>query len=585
MTDELSDSDVSELKAFLQVPTADFREIENGTDFLLALPQWRGFNAFRFYEALLEKRPELIAMACEIQWLCKTEPGEDESTVRVRPNYYNSLIEELKSEVETSQWLMIHMSLNAGVSVKNVGFLLALNCLLEKGHIQNDLVKLANIFDDIKECNLAKIVRDYGKIFSNMKNAEFLFEFQIELAKHDTNINEWEIILKKEISDESSCVKQVIHAECEELLEDIYVDPIIIKRTPESLADVIEYNEISILNKITINNNKSAFNAVDFNEEIITEKSKICCLMGNAGSGKTFVSKRTALMFSKNKLPNIQFCIYISWGDEKWQERKPPARKDERLLIDWLTIALPDKPTKFHFIEYLDRFDGEGLLLILDEMDECLSTKFPFKRTVLLKLLTRVFLKRSTIIFTTRLGKIDILPKDTFKIDNLYLVLGFSPENREKYFKKQFSDRSDSEMLIKLLSKHEGIFQLSMIPINASLFAYYLKGTFIDIKKADEPNIKILTNLFYELTNYLVKWHLQMVSLEEQIKCRNNERFEPYILHCLYAASITAFQGIVGGDFESMEGVLLTIRARLSMNEWSQFSTLPFSKCVQYNLL
>ena len=87
--------------------------------------------------------------------------------------------------------------------------------------------------------------------------------------------------------------------------------------------------------------------------------------------------------------------------------------------------------------KHLTKSDGEGLLLIIDGLDE-FTKKVPFEKTLLYLLLTRQGLHRSNIILTTGPGAwTDISSKHELKIDRYYQVLGFSPENRDLYFEKQ----------------------------------------------------------------------------------------------------------------------------------------------------
>ena len=114
---------------------------------------------------------------------------------------------------------------------------------------------------------------------------------------------------------------------------------------------------------------------------------------------------------------------------------------DSEFIQNWLCLGLPIGPNwSKDLSKHLTLIDGGGLLLIIDGLDE-LSKKFPFSKTFLFLLLTRQSLTRSTIILTSRPGAwTDISSAHELKIDRYYQVLGFSPNNRDLYFKIQMTN-------------------------------------------------------------------------------------------------------------------------------------------------
>ena len=70
--------------------------------------------------------------------------------------------------------------------------------------------------------------------------------------------------------------------------------------------------------------------------------------------------------------------------------------------------------------KHLTESDGEGVLLIIDGIDE-FTSKIPFGKTFLCLLLTRQSLTKSTIILTSRSGSwTDISSAHELKIDRYY---------------------------------------------------------------------------------------------------------------------------------------------------------------------
>ena len=120
--------------------------------------------------------------------------------------------------------------------------------------------------------------------------------------------------------------------------------------------------------------------------------------------------------------------------------------------------------------------DGEGLLLIIDSLDE-FTKEVPFEQTLLFLLLTRRTLSQSTILITSRPGAYTIISSSYFLlIDRFFQAFGFSSKNRDRYFRMQLKPEK-LEQLNSLIHLHEEMNLLSLIPVYASLFAPLIRGT------------------------------------------------------------------------------------------------------------
>ena len=109
-------------------------------------------------------------------------------------------------------------------------------------------------------------------------------------------------------------------------------------------------------------------------------------------------------------------------------------------IQEWLCLGLPvGSVCSKDLSKHLNESDGEGLLLIIDGLDE-FTQKVPFEKTLLFLLLNRETLHRATIILTTRPGAwTDKSSKHNMRIDRFYQVMGFclkigicTLENRSK---------------------------------------------------------------------------------------------------------------------------------------------------------
>ena len=201
--------------------------------------------------------------------------------------------------------------------------------------------------------------------------------------------------------------------------------------------------------------------------------------------------------------------------------------------------------------KHLTKSDGEGLLLIIDGLDE-FTKKVPFEKTLLYLLLTRQSLHRSNIIITTRPGAwTDISSKHELKVDRHYQVLGFSPENRDLYFEKQIVSEYRLNECKRLLERYDEMRQLALIPVNASLFAALLKD--------ESVSIHTLTQLYDELTCYLIRRQLCRMGLEELAGVKNIQLFHSCVKDCLHSIGLIALGGVYRRELTSTDKVSLTI--------------------------
>ena len=111
-----------------------------------------------------------------------------------------------------------------------------------------------------------------------------------------------------------------------------------------------------------------------------------------------------------------------------------------RFVRDVLAKTLPfnEKWSK-SLPKYLVKTEGEGLLLILDGVDE-FTKDVPFKSTLLYSLLNRQVLTRSTVLLTSRPGAWSNIREEygqELKVASNYQVLVFSPTDRNTYFNKR----------------------------------------------------------------------------------------------------------------------------------------------------
>ena len=143
---------------------------------------------------------------------------------------------------------------------------------------------------------------------------------------------------------------------------------------------------------------------------------------------------------------------------------------------------------------------GEGVLLIIDGVDEFIKD-VPYKTTLLYFLLQKQILNRATVLVTSRPGAWNEIREEhgqELKVDSHFLVLGFSPKDRDSYFEKRINTEAKLVDTKELFFRHNEVNQLSLVPVNASLFASLFNAT---------NNIlsQTLTHLYSALILYIVR--------------------------------------------------------------------------------
>ena len=555
---ELSANDIAQLRFQMKVPMGICDKDSDEVSFLLALRNWKEFNPYSFYQALTSmNRPDLIAIATNITWLCVSEPTEITEQFE-EPLSMKTLLSLLRNEISKKEWKIIAINLMDSLEIKE-DFESIITACLENQIITNDLVNLQSMLTKMKRLDLVGKIRDYNTLFIGMSEEEFNAKIKRELSAQAVEMAQWELSLKHYIEIQNRKVKQMLGKDEAVNLADVYVELTIISQAPRPInyEDETTYNEIAYLRKIAEYGSRGS---VDFKEEIKLykrDKPELWCLIGNPGCGKTFLAKRTALRFSQAELTNISYSIAIPCRNTDWHNMESTRIEEDRTITaefvqEWLCIGLPvasEWPKDLS--KHLTKSDGEGLLLIIDGLDE-FTKKVPFEKTLLYLLLTRQSLHRSNIILTTRPGAwTDISSKHELKVDRYYQVLGFSPENRDLYFEKQIVSEYRLNECKKLLERYDEMSQLALIPVNASLFAALLKD--------ESVSIHTLTQLYDELTCYLIRRQLCRMGLEELAKVTNIQLFHPCVKGCLHSIGLIALGGVYRRELTSTDKVSLTI--------------------------
>ena len=557
LTHSLTNDDVKKLHDSLSVPDGVCDRTCEVVDFLFALKGWKGLDKYRFYLSLQSIRPDLVQLALNIAWLCVGYPGTEQATSQTIT--IKSLIEFLKSEVSMKNLKLIQMSY--GEETSEVRFENVLKLMLDNKVIEKNLTNLSEVLCGMERNDIAMKMNPFKGGFTEMSEQEFTSKFRKELTRLGKQIIEWETNVKNYLETQFRDVKQMLGNDTAVSLEKVYVDLTILKQKPRSvkLEDETTYNEIAYLRKIA--NKEVKVEPINFTEELKScdpSKPEIWCFIGNPGCGKTFLCNRTALRFGNNEVSRFSYSLCIPCRKKEWHEMES-SRVDAgfpittEFVCQWLCLGLPVGPSwTTQLAKHITETDGEGLLLIVDSLDE-FTKDVPFDKTLLFLLLTRQTLTRSFVLLTSRPGAwTDVSTSHHLHISTFFQVLGFSPAQRDLYFEKQFEDTSLFDRCTGLLDRYDEMKQLSLIPVNASLFAALLKSD-------DGARIHTLTQLYYELTLYLIRRQLDRMGFDELTQVNEICELDSGVVECLHEIGCIAFQGVAMREMISDKKVPLQI--------------------------
>ena len=554
---QLSSDNVQKMKTLLNIPAAFAEKVTNGTTLLTALQDWGEHDPSLFYDGMRSiGRSDLLKKAQKYPWLASKSSIERKKEISVK-----SFVTVLKNELSDEDWHRIKL-IDSTVNV-SMPFEAKIEFLLQNRYIATDLTQLTKLMSVIKREDVANSVQEYQHFFS--QNPDLISNFATKhLNVVEKDIAKWNVSLMKYLELQNKKVQQMLDDEEKVDLESVFVPLTIIKEEPRLVnpEDETTYNEIEFMRKIARKEIK--ITPVDFENELheyLPSKPEIqpqiWCLIGNPGCGKTFLCHRIGLLFGQNKLPQFSFAVSIPCRNVEWhqmeQSKKVSVGINKEFVQNWLCLSMPVNASwRSDLAKHLVESNGEGLLIIIDSLDEY-TKEVPFARTLLFLLLTRRVLKSSTILVTSRPGAYtNISSNFQLSIDRFYQVLGFSPENRDLYFRIQLPEQEKLDQLKYLIYLHDDINQLSLVPVNASLFAAL-------VRENDNVSAFTLTLLYTELISYLIRRQLSRMNLKHLAKKQLFPRMHPDVVDCLHRVGEVAYLGVSSRELTSTKDILLNV--------------------------
>ena len=556
LANSLTPENVHELQEMLGIPS-EIVEISGASqiDFLIFLKfDFPDFNPSVFLESLNRiGRNDLVPIARKLPWIKSTvEP----STATVISPSVESFVRLLKNEIKTSQWKII---LSSGLSVRvthDLNFETAVKESIEGGLISPDLGELCDVMTAIEKYDIVEQVQTHASVFHGMNKTEFQSKLMDELESTDRKEQEnWVIKLREYTKQQNEKVYLRFDDDEAIPLESVYTPLTVVEEIIIQSSEDTSLNEIDFLRKMS--QKEKSLKAVDLISIICNIDSNtptVLCLIGNPGSGKSFLCKYLALLYGTNELTNFEYVLLIHCRNEEWHEMEKSREEKEEKVNEsfeqnWLSLAMPvGIRWSKSLAKNLSKSGGEGLLLIIDGADEFIKD-VSFKTTLLYSLLQKRSLNRSTVLLTSRPGAWSNIREEhgqELNVDTNYQVLGFSPSDRDTYFKKRISTADKLRDTKQLFFLHDEINQLSLVPVNASLFSSLFNET---------TNIlsQTLTNLYTELIIYIIRRQLSRMGLKRLTRVHRMSQFHPSIWQCISAIAYEAYEGIFHRELSSRE--------------------------------
>ena len=477
----LTQDDIAKLQVSLSVPTRIIESVKvssnPGSKSLTQLKKWDEFNPVEFMQVIEEmNNRELLSLAKKIPWLNVSAIQQDAPKKKTAHTFINLL-----RDIAADDWNIIAMNLTDSDKKEEI-----LNCCIQEGIIAKDLTVLCEVMCEIERNDLVPKIQNYAALFEGLSEEEFKNKLLSETEfEEEENHPQWMRKLREYMLLQHRDVSVILDKETV-ALKSVYTPLTVIEQESERVKPEEEttIKEIEFLRNMTKDEAWSEMAHFEYNlTHCSAERPEVWTLIGNPGCGKTFLCKYAGYNYGTDNIENFQYLLCIPCRDPEWHAIEVARQEDKEInkfIRRWLHISLPlGAGWAESLSRYLMRSGGESLLLIIDGLDEFIKT-VPFDTTLLYLLLHKRILPSATVILTSRPGAWYIISNqfgNEFKVNSHYQVLGFSPENRDSYFKKRMINESKLVDTHKLFNRHEELSLLALVPVNASLFSALFNDT------------------------------------------------------------------------------------------------------------
>ena len=298
-----------------------------------------------------------------------------------------------------------------------------------------------NVIKAVARNDLVEKIQSHASVFKGMDKIEFQTRLLEELETNDKEEQvKWSTALRAYVKQRNKKIGILLDDDENVLLEHVYTPLTVVKEELANLkvGEDITLNEIAFLKSMSDNvKSLETVNFISLVSSLDSNDPEALILIGNPGSGKTFLCHYLALLYGTYELNNFTYVLSVPCGNEEWHKMEKTRQEneieiEEEFVQKWLSLAMPMSIRwSKSLAKHISKTGGDGLLLIIDGVDEFIKD-VPFKTTLLYFLLQKRILNSATVLVTSRPGAWNEIREEhgqLLKVDSNFQVLGFSPED------------------------------------------------------------------------------------------------------------------------------------------------------------
>ncbi|XP_042622645.1 NACHT, LRR and PYD domains-containing protein 12-like [Cyprinus carpio] len=363
------------------------------------------------------------------------------------------------------------------------------------------------------QCNLTIDQKDGCTAFApimegNNITGDVIINQHVPQVSHSTSVNKHEVLqniknkMKSGMMADSECILQGIKESVS--LNKIYTQLFIINDESDPINREHEIWQIETTHDL----NTSAQTVINYNQILQplggeNRTIKAVLTKGIAGIGKTFTVQKFVLDWASGEAnQDLEFVFLLPFRELNWLE-------EEKSLFDLICVFYPEFREARQISEWIC---NRKVLYILDGLDEYKKV-LDFKSrllsdvteeasvdVLLVNLLRGRLLPSAHVWITSRPVAAGQLPSEVFRKGYITHIRGFTDEQKQEYFKRQFENTKLTNEVICHLKSQKSLWILCHIPLFCWISSVVLK----DITENQNKDRNIPSNLTEMYIHYLL---------------------------------------------------------------------------------